>query len=71
MNGFVGGRVHMPHVTSHGEDSCQFKPNDGEVNEGPIGDGITTNGHNALNLTETFHKDSMGLLGVHRVVMLA
>jgi len=62
-NGFVGGGVHTPHITSHVDDSHQFEQNDGEVNEGPIGNGIATDGHNVLNLAETFPQGFNGLVG--------
>jgi len=38
-NGFVGFRLHMPHIASHVEDSSQIKQNDGEVNEGRMSNG--------------------------------
>jgi len=64
-NGFVGHWAHTPKMASHGEDTSQFKQKDCEVNEGhSIGNGVTANGHNALDLLmETFPKGFNGFVG--------
>jgi len=61
MQHLVGHRLGMPQVTGHGENTSQFKQKKSEVDEGYIGNGVTSDSCNALDLAEAFPEHFNGI----------
>jgi len=59
--GFVSSQVDAPHVTRHGEDASGFEEEESQINDGLVGDGVTSNSGNALDFTETFPEQFDGI----------